>query len=55
VTASPTSLAKSALETAKKVFEIEAGAIAGLIERLDARFEAAAGLLFACKGVKRKR
>ena len=30
--------------------EIEAEAIAGLIERLDARFEAAVELLYACKG-----
>src|SRR3984957_9332885 len=43
-------MAKSALETASKVLEIEAAAIAALIDRLDARFEAAAGLLFACKG-----
>ncbi len=50
MTASPTSLAKSALETAKKVLEIESEAIAALIERLDVRFEAAAGLLYACKG-----
>jgi arabinose-5-phosphate isomerase len=50
VTSSPTSVAKSALETARKVLEIEAAAIAALIDRLDARFESAAGLLFACKG-----
>jgi arabinose-5-phosphate isomerase len=38
------------LETAKRVLRIEAEAIAGLIERLDARFEQAVELLFRCKG-----
>ena len=38
------------LETAKRVLRIEAEAIAGLIERLDARFEKAVELLFSCKG-----
>jgi arabinose-5-phosphate isomerase len=42
--------AKSALETAKRVLQIEAQAIAGLIERLDGRFETAVELLYACKG-----
>jgi arabinose-5-phosphate isomerase len=41
---------KSAIETAKRVLQIEAGAIEGLIERLDARFEKAVELLHACKG-----
>jgi arabinose-5-phosphate isomerase len=41
---------KSALETAKRVFRIEAQAIAGLIERLDGRFEAAVEILYTCKG-----
>jgi len=40
---------KSPLATAKRVLEIEAEAIAGLIERLDRRFENAVELLFACK------
>ena len=38
------------LETAKRVLRIEAEAIAGLIERLDARFEQAVELLYGCKG-----
>lgn len=38
------------LATAKRVLRIEADAIAGLIERLDARFDKAVELLFACKG-----
>ena len=38
------------LETAKRVLRIEAEAIAGLIERLDARFEQAVELLYSCKG-----
>jgi arabinose-5-phosphate isomerase len=38
------------LETAKRVLRIEAAAIAGLMERLDARFEEAVELVFACKG-----
>jgi len=38
------------LETAKRVLRIEAEAIAGLIERLDARFEQAVELLYRCKG-----
>jgi arabinose-5-phosphate isomerase len=40
----------SALATAKRVFEIEARAIVGLIERLDQNFDRAVELLFACKG-----
>lgn len=44
------SVAKSSLETAKRVLQIEAQAITGLIERLDARFETAVELLYACKG-----
>jgi arabinose-5-phosphate isomerase len=38
------------LETAKRVLRIESEAIAGLIDRLDARFEKAVETLFACKG-----
>jgi arabinose-5-phosphate isomerase len=38
------------LETAKRVLRIESDAIAGLIERLDARFEKAVEILFECKG-----
>ena len=38
------------LETAKRVLRIEADAIAGLIERLDKRFEQAVDLLYGCKG-----
>jgi arabinose-5-phosphate isomerase len=38
------------LATAKRVLRIEADAIAGLIERLDARFEKAVELLYSCKG-----
>jgi arabinose-5-phosphate isomerase len=41
---------KSALATAKRVLQIEADAIAGLIDRIDHRFERAVELLFACKG-----
>jgi arabinose-5-phosphate isomerase len=42
--------AVSSLESARRVLRIEAEAIAGLVERLDARFEKAMDLLFACKG-----
>ena len=38
------------LKTGKKVLEIEARAIADLVERLDARFERAAEILFVCRG-----
>ncbi len=38
------------MATAKRVLQIEADAIAGLIERLDNRFEKAVELVFACKG-----
>ncbi|MGB0034672.1 MAG: KpsF/GutQ family sugar-phosphate isomerase [Candidatus Acidiferrales bacterium] len=38
------------LATAKRVLRIEAEAIAGLIDRLDVRFEKAVEMLFACKG-----
>ncbi len=38
------------LETAKRVLRIEAEAIAGLIERLDERFDRAVNLLHECKG-----
>jgi arabinose-5-phosphate isomerase len=39
-----------AMATARRVLRIEAEAIAGLIDRLDARFEQAVELLYACKG-----
>jgi arabinose-5-phosphate isomerase len=42
--------AVSSLDSARRVLRIEAEAIAGLVERLDARFEKAVDLLFACKG-----
>jgi len=38
------------LETAKRVLRIEAEALAGLLQRLDASFERAVDLLLACKG-----
>ena len=38
------------LATAKRVLRIESEAIAGLIDRLDERFERAVDLLYACKG-----
>jgi len=38
------------LSIAKRVLRIEADAIAGLIDRLDARFEKAVEFLYACKG-----
>ncbi len=38
------------LETARKVLEIEAKAIAELLDRLDRRFLAAVDLLYACRG-----
>ena len=38
------------LVTAKRVLRIEAEAIAGLIDRLDERFEKAVELVYACKG-----
>jgi arabinose-5-phosphate isomerase len=38
------------LVTAKRVLRIEAEAIAGLIDRLDERFEKAVEFLYACKG-----
>jgi len=41
---------KSALATARRVLQIEADAIAGLMDGLDDRFEKAVELLFACKG-----
>jgi arabinose-5-phosphate isomerase len=48
--AAATRQAKSHLEIAKRVLRIEADAIAGLIERLDERFEKAVELLYSCKG-----
>ncbi len=41
---------KSALATARRVLQIEADAIAGLIDHIDDRFERAVEFLFACKG-----
>jgi arabinose-5-phosphate isomerase len=41
---------KTTLATAKRVLRIEAEAIAGMIERLDDRFEKAVELLYQCKG-----
>jgi arabinose-5-phosphate isomerase len=38
------------LEAAKRVLRIEAAAIEGLIERLDARFDQVVELIFGCKG-----
>jgi arabinose-5-phosphate isomerase len=38
------------LDLARKVLTIEAGAILGLVDRLDERFERAVQLLFDCKG-----
>lgn len=46
---SPTK-SKNTIATAKRVLRIEAEAIAGLIDRLDERFEKAVELLHACKG-----
>ena len=39
-----------ALETARKVLEIEARTLAELVDRLDERFTQAVETLFACKG-----
>jgi arabinose-5-phosphate isomerase len=41
---------KMAIEGAKRVFTMEAEAIAGLIERLDWHFEKAVDLIYRCKG-----
>jgi arabinose-5-phosphate isomerase len=41
---------KISLPTAKRVLQIEAEAIRGLIDRLDERFENAVELLYSCKG-----
>jgi arabinose-5-phosphate isomerase len=41
---------KNTIPIAKRVLRIEADAIAGLIERLDARFEKAVDLLYGCTG-----
>ncbi len=38
------------LETARKVLQIEASALAGLVDRLDERFLGAVELLFGCRG-----
>jgi arabinose-5-phosphate isomerase len=47
---SSTDQMRTTLATAKRVLRIEAEAIAGLIERLDARFEKAVELILNCKG-----
>jgi arabinose-5-phosphate isomerase len=41
---------KMAIEGAKRVFQVEAEAIAGLAEHLDARFEKAVDIIYGCKG-----
>src|SRR5690348_12649214 len=41
---------KSARDTARRVFQIESDAIAGLIARLDAKFDDAVERLLGCKG-----
>jgi arabinose-5-phosphate isomerase len=41
---------KATLATAKRVLRIEAESIAGMIERLDERFEKSVELLYQCKG-----
>ena len=41
---------KATLATAKRVLRIEAESIAGMIERLDERFEQAVEMLYQCKG-----
>ena len=41
---------KSAIEGAKRVFQVESEAVRGLIDRLDERFEKAVDLLYHCKG-----
>ncbi len=46
----PASTSKGAIATARRVLRIEADAIAGLIDRLDERFEKAVELLHGCKG-----
>jgi len=46
---SPTT-SKNTIATAKRVLRIEADAIAGLIDRLDARFEQTVEMLHDCKG-----
>jgi arabinose-5-phosphate isomerase len=45
-----TKAVKTPLATAKRVLQVEADAIAGLIDRLDERFERAVELLLACEG-----
>jgi arabinose-5-phosphate isomerase len=42
--------ASGALATARRVLQIEADAIRGLLERLDQNFERAVEILFACRG-----
>jgi arabinose-5-phosphate isomerase len=46
----PITVPRMSLETAKRVLSIESEAIAGLIERLDARFDEVVEMLFACGG-----
>ncbi len=49
VTVAPTD-APTELELARKVLRIEAGAILGLVDRVDAAFTSAVDLLFECRG-----
>src|ERR1700736_1307973 len=46
----PSSSIPTSLATAKRVLQIEADAISGLIDRLDEGFEKAVELAYACKG-----
>ncbi|MGH9776152.1 MAG: KpsF/GutQ family sugar-phosphate isomerase [Candidatus Acidiferrales bacterium] len=48
--AEPTRKLAASLETARRVFRIEADGISGLAEKLDERFDRAVELLYACKG-----
>ncbi len=48
--AAESAAARPALATAKRVLEIEAGAITGLIKRLNHTFERAVEILFGCRG-----
>jgi arabinose-5-phosphate isomerase len=50
VASAPSRQGRGALDSAKRVLRIEAEAIVGLIERLDARFEQAVEHLYKCRG-----
>ena len=43
-------MSSTSLDTARRVLKIEAQAIQDVLARLDARFEKAVELLFACNG-----